>query len=324
MSSFVKRTITGIVLFAILFFFLFFLRPICIHSVDILILVFLVVGMYEMYRATVTAGHKTMKLPIILFAILIYPLFFLYQFNTVDGQFVYVGESDKGLLVALIISCVFALGALTFGVEKIEKVDENGEKVVEKQHKYNLSDLGATLLVIIYPGVFTSMFFAVNLHGGDLIAIMICLLVPLFDDMFAYFVGSKFGKHKLCPSISPKKTVEGLIGGIVGAFVAQTGIFLLFDGFKVFNGIKNIMIPYISDKLYISIPIYFILTVLIIIAEFAGDLVASRVKRLAGIKDYGKILPGHGGVMDRLDSLIFSLPIVYIFFTVCRICGVPY
>lgn len=324
MSSFVKRTITGIVLFGILFFFLFYLRPICIHSVDILILVFLIVGLYEMYRATITAGQRTMKLPIILFGVLIYPLFFLYQFENVAGQFTYVGNSDKGILVALIIASVFALGALTFGIETIETIDENGEKVIEKRNKYNLSDLGATLLVIIYPGVFTSMFFAVNLHGGDLIAIMICLLVPLFDDMFAYFIGSKFGKHKLCPSISPKKTVEGLLGGILGAFVAQTGIFLLFDGFKVFENVNNVMIPYISDKLYISIPIYFILTVLIIVAEFAGDLVASKIKRIAGIKDYGKILPGHGGVMDRLDSLIFSLPIVYIFFTVCRICGVFY
>lgn len=324
MKEFLKRTITGIVLLGILLFFLLYLRPLCIHSLDVLILVFLEIGLFEMYRATKSAGHNTMKLPIIVFGVLIYPLFYLFQYGFVDGKIAYVGLSDAGIIIAFVISAVVALIELTFALKKEEVVDENGEKKIVKSNKYNLSDLGSTLLTVVYPGVFTSLFFAVNLHAGDLIAIMMCLIVPLLDDALAYYVGSKFGKHKLCPSISPKKSVEGLIGGIFGGLISQVGIFLLFDGFGVFNKVNNILIPRISDKLYVSIPIYLVLAGLIICAEFAGDLVASRIKRLAGIKDYGKIFPGHGGVMDRLDSLIFSLPVVYVFFSIFRITGFLY
>ncbi len=323
MKDFAKRTITGVLLLAVLALFLY-LRTLCIHALDILILAFLLMGLYEMYKATKTAGHNTMKLPIIVFGTIIYPLFYLFQYDFVGGKFVYVGMSDLGILLSLIISVVVALIMLTFSLNKEEVSDENGEVKTVKSHKYNLADLGSTLLVIIYPGVFTSLFFAVNLHAGDLLAILMCLIVPLLDDALAYFVGSKLGKHKLCPSISPKKSVEGLFGGILGGLIAQVAIFLLFDGFGVFDNVNNVLIPRISDKLYISIPIYFVLAILIIFAEFAGDLVASRIKRLAGIKDYGKIFPGHGGVMDRLDSLIFSLPIVYVFFSICRITGFVY
>lgn len=324
MKEFLKRTITGVVLLGVLLFFLLYLRPLCIHSLDLLIIVFLEIGLYEMYRATVSAGHNTMKLPILVFGVVVYPLFYLFQYDFIDGKFAFSGNSDAGILMAFVIGAVVALVLLTFSLKKQEEIDENGETKIVKTHKYNLSDLGATLLVIVYPGVFTSLFFAVNLHAGDLIAIMMCLIVPLLDDAFAYYVGSKLGKHKLCPSISPKKSVEGLIGGIFGGLIAQTGIFLLFDGFGVFDNVNNILIPRISDKLYVSVPIYLVLAALIICAEFAGDLVASRIKRLAGIKDYGKIFPGHGGVMDRLDSLIFSLPVVYVFFSIFRITGFLY
>lgn len=318
MKEFIKRTVTGLVLLGILFFFLFYLRPLCIHSLDVLILVFLGLGLFEMYRATKRGGYKTMLIPIIVFGVIVYPLFFLFSY------FGKSGDGDIAILISFVISSAISLVMLTFSLEKKEDVDENGNKVINKSHKYTIKDMGATILTLVYPGVFTSIFFAVNLYAGDLLAILLCLIVPLLDDAFAYFVGSKFGKHKLCPSVSPKKSVEGLIGGILGGILATVGIFLLFDGFGVFDNVKNVLIPQISDKLYISIPIYFVLGSMIIGCEFAGDLVASRIKRLVGIKDYGKIFPGHGGVMDRLDSLIFSLPIVYIFFSIARIAGLLY
>lgn len=318
MKEFIKRTVTGLILLGVLFFFLFYLRPLCIRSLDILILAFMGAGLYEMYNATKLGGHKTMLIPIIVFGVLVYPLFFLFSY------FGKGATGDSAILIALIVSSAIALVQLTFSLEKKEELDEDGNKTVVKVHKYTIKDVGATILTIIYPGVFTSIFFAVNLHAGDLIAILLCLIVPLVDDALAYFVGSKFGKHKLCPSISPKKSVEGLIGGIVGGLIATVGIFLLFDQFGVFDNVKNVLIPRISDKLYVSLPIYFVLGSLIIACEFAGDLVASRIKRLVGIKDYGKIFPGHGGVMDRLDSLIFSLPIVYIFFSIARVAGLLY
>ena len=303
MSESLKRFLTGVVLLGVLFFFLLYLRPLELHSIDALVMVFLLVGMYEMYRATRQGGNKTMLAPLITFAVLVYPLYLVLELKK--------GLGDVGILMALAVSVILALTIFTFALE----TSEEGEK----KAKYGLSDLGTTLLTLIYPGVFVAMFMAVNSHAGDLLAILMMLIIPLTDDACAYFVGSKLGKHKLIPAISPKKSVEGLIGGIVGGMLAQIVLFLLFEVFGVFDGVNNIAIPRVSDKLYVSIPIYLVLALIIIGAEFAGDLVASRIKRIVGIKDYGKIFPGHGGVMDRLDSLIFAMPVVYVFFTLCRV-----
>jgi len=302
MSESLKRFLTGVVLLGILFFFLLFLRPIEIRSVDALIMAFLVLGMFEMYRATKTGGSKPIEAPLITYAVIVYPLFFFLE--------------DVGILIALALSVIEGLTIFTFAL----KTDENGQKIA----KYGLNELGTTFLTLIYPGVFVAMFMCVNFHAGDLLAILMMLVIPLADDAFAYFVGSKFGKHKLIPAISPKKSVEGLIGGIVGGLLAQAVLFLLFEVFGVFNNVNNIAIKSISDKLFVSIPIYVVLALILIAADFAGDLVASRIKRIVGIKDYGKIFPGHGGVMDRLDSLIFAMPVVYVFFTICRVSGFLY
>lgn len=112
------------------------------------------------------------------------------------------------------------------------------------------------------------------------------------SDTFAYFAGSFLGKHKLCPSISPGKTVEGFVGGLIGttASVAGLGVFFGFD-----------------------VLIMAVLGFFICLIATLGDLVESVVKRYAGIKDSGKLIPGHGGIWDRFDSLIYTAPFVYYF-----------
>ena len=117
-------------------------------------------------------------------------------------------------------------------------------------------------------------------------------------DSFAYFVGVAIGKHKLIVEISPKKTIEGSIGGIVCttlAFLLYGYIISLFDGAPTPN--------------YIVLPILgFVLSV---VAQF-GDLICSLIKREHGIKDYGYIFPGHGGVLDRFDSVVAVAPVLYV------------
>lgn len=110
------------------------------------------------------------------------------------------------------------------------------------------------------------------------------------SDTFAFFVGSRIGKHKLCPTISPGKTVEGFIGGIVGTILLLVGLAHLF---------------------HFSILHMSILGVCIAIVATIGDLVESSIKRLTGIKDSGQLLPGHGGALDRFDSIMFTVPFVY-------------
>lgn len=117
-------------------------------------------------------------------------------------------------------------------------------------------------------------------------------LLSWFTDTFAYFVGITIGKHKLCERISPKKSIEGAVGGSLIASCCG----VLFC-------------------MYFQIPLNIGIILLILLATVMGqlgDLVASFVKRQIGVKDYGHLIPGHGGVMDRLDSMIFIVPVVYL------------
>lgn len=118
------------------------------------------------------------------------------------------------------------------------------------------------------------------------------------SDTFAYFVGRKFGKHKLSPVISPKKTVEGAIGGVICTAALNTVLFFVFK-YK-FD---------LSES--ISLPLILISSVLLSVISIFGDLAASTIKRNHGIKDFGNLLPGHGGIMDRFDSSCFVFPALY-------------
>ncbi len=128
--------------------------------------------------------------------------------------------------------------------------------------------------------------------------IFLVLLGACGTDIFAYFVGVFTGKHKLCPNISPKKTVEGAVGGFLGAILcfAGFGLVVQFAFSAQVNYVNLVILGAISG----------------ILSEI-GDLAASMIKRQYEIKDYGHLLPGHGGIMDRLDSIIFIAPLVYYF-----------
>lgn len=114
------------------------------------------------------------------------------------------------------------------------------------------------------------------------------------NDTFAYLSGKSFGKNPLFPSVSPKKTIEGVIGGMLFAIAAS----ILLHVFAY----PNLM----------SLPSWVAFAIIISIFGTLGDLVQSKIKRIAGVKDSGSIMPGHGGVLDRLDSVIFIIPSIYI------------
>ncbi len=116
-------------------------------------------------------------------------------------------------------------------------------------------------------------------------------------DVFAYFGGRTFGRHKLCPTVSPKKTVEGAVSGMLGSVLFS----LIIRAF--FVHLLHWPMP--------GIPAAMLLGVLGSVAGQVGDLTASLLKRYSGLKDYGKLFPGHGGVMDRFDSVIFTLIVMY-------------
>lgn len=143
-------------------------------------------------------------------------------------------------------------------------------------------------------------------YGYD--AVFFILLILCFawgGDTCAYFAGRAFGKHKLCPVVSPKKTVEGAVGGVLGTMVFGVVITLIYsiaaDRMEAFT------------RTNIGVSMYLVIALLGCVAAVLGiygDLFASVVKRQCGIKDYGTLFPGHGGVLDRFDSVMFIAPFV--------------
>ncbi|NBG87603.1 phosphatidate cytidylyltransferase [Isachenkonia alkalipeptolytica] len=161
--------------------------------------------------------------------------------------------------------------------------------------KYTVQDGMLTLYGILYIPILMSYIIRVDLLESPAHIIWLVFIIAFATDTFAYFTGRFLGKHKLCPRVSPKKTIEGSIGGLVGT-VAACGVFAYF----IFpQGIFSFMI----------------LGALGSAVAQMGDLSASMVKRWTGIKDFGKIMPGHGGVLDRFDSIIFAAPLVYYYIT---------
>lgn len=131
-------------------------------------------------------------------------------------------------------------------------------------------------------------------HGKHLVWII--FISSWISDSFAYFTGKLFGKHKLLPVVSPKKTIEGSIGGLVFCVLAN-----IIYGFMM------------SSRFSVNFVSLTILSVILgIVAQF-GDLVMSAIKRDIGVKDFGNIIPGHGGILDRFDSVLFVAPAAYMF-----------
>ncbi|KPU43912.1 phosphatidate cytidylyltransferase [Oxobacter pfennigii] len=163
--------------------------------------------------------------------------------------------------------------------------------------KYNFWGAGATIVGILYISLFFGYLYLIRaIQGIGVYLIWFVFICSWVTDTSAYFSGMFFGKNKLAPDISPKKTIEGAIGGVVGSCI----VCVLYG---VFLNMQNI----------IDIPIFSIIIMGIIgsIISQIGDLAASAIKRNVGIKDYGHIMPGHGGVLDRFDSILFLAPVIY-------------
>lgn len=143
-----------------------------------------------------------------------------------------------------------------------------------------------------------------NAHG--IFLILFILFTACFTDTFAYFTGSFLGKHKLCPKISPKKTVEGAVGGVLGCILANVILYAVYNNFFFENPSNN----------YVAIVI---VSAVLSVVGMCGDLTASLIKRNYGIKDFGNLIPGHGGIMDRFDSILFVSAAFYAVFNIFEV-----
>ena len=168
--------------------------------------------------------------------------------------------------------------------------------------KYNLTDVAMTLLGICYITLFTMCIPLINGSLSSKIYLWYIVIAAWGTDIFAYLVGNAFklGKHKFS-KISPNKTIEGCIGGSLGAILIA--VIYTFACNKLFDA----NISYIA---------FGILTLVFSILSQIGDFAASSIKRYTGIKDFGTLIPGHGGMVDRIDSVIFIAPFAYLLYMV--------
>lgn len=262
------RVITGIV--AILLFI-----PICYFSYTVVfpiaIGILCAVGVFEMAKCLKLHKNLILTIPMYIVALGLPVFRFFLPSNT---QFLACA------LVALFGILIFLF---TF--------------VVIRKNKDDLNQLLSFFTLFIYVvGCFSSLVMIRCSTDGKFMYLL-AFLGAWICDTFAYFVGMLFGKHKLIPEISPKKTVEGSIGGIV----------FTICGFALYGLIVNSFFG--AELSYIKLCI---LGAVLSIVSQIGDLIASCIKRKYEIKDYGFIFPGHGGVLDRFDSVMLVAPVLYL------------
>ena len=166
--------------------------------------------------------------------------------------------------------------------------------VLKNHNEFGLAQISSFYaLPLIYGGMFFCLNGVINNDNG-IYYLLLLLNFSSVCDMGAYFVGVTCGKHKLCPNISPKKTVEGAVGGVASSIIVTVILSLCFK--------KALILP-------------IVLTVPFCILGMIGDLFASSIKRSVGLKDYGNLIPGHGGILDRVDSIIMIAPLLYMCIT---------
>ncbi|GGA62747.1 phosphatidate cytidylyltransferase [Ornithinibacillus halotolerans] len=168
------------------------------------------------------------------------------------------------------------------------------------KNRFTFDDVGFVLLAVLYVGMGFFYFLETRHDSNGLAQIFFALLLIWSTDTGAYFAGRAFGKHKLWPEISPNKTIEGAVGGIILAIIVG----IVFDMIYEFP--------------YNMLTIVFISVIVSIFGQI-GDLVESAFKRHYDVKDSGNILPGHGGILDRFDSAIFVFPVLQLILQIINI-----
>jgi phosphatidate cytidylyltransferase len=291
MNETLKRGISGAIYIILLLASILYST----ESFFILFGIFLIIAVYEFCK--LIQIHTVFP---ILFATALYTIVtLLSHYNTIVTSLInQIFNTDLEIainiqqldLILLVIALVATIKCILFlFYDKIQKISTSS--------KY-LYLLG----YIILPFVFiTKISFGINDYNPKIIIGLFILIWT--NDTFAYIVGKSIGRTKLFEKISPKKTVEGFIGGVIFAVLAG---YLISKYYIKAN-------PDFSDR---SILIWTSIAVIVGIAGTIGDLIESKFKRIAGVKDSGKIMPGHGGILDRLDSVIFVAPIIFLFYQI--------
>ena len=261
MSNFYKRIVSGIVYVCIFLFAILFSKETYIS----LITFFSAISLWEFARIVKVKNI----IPYIFLLLLTLSVF-------IENEII-----SSNVIAALLGYTIFNLSLLLVDLFSKEFKKRNTFSKVFLQVKYVVLPFFFLILLPFVKGIY---------HPN----LIICTILIIWtNDSFAFLVGKNFGKRKLFERISPKKTIEGFIGGVVFSIILGGVIGYFSEEFSVFNWI--------------------IIAIIISVFGTLGDLVESKFKREANIKDSGTIMPGHGGLLDRLDSLFFLTPFVYLY-----------
>lgn len=269
----IKRTLTGAAITAIVVGF-FFLRNLDVRYFDVLILALAVIGTIEMVKAGGDKCTTVQKILTCLFPILFFECWIFLSWK---------------------ISLIVAVGYCLVNTSLL---------VIDYKHT-SLEGVGYSFLCAIYPSVFLAPCMLVNqMATNAFIALVLIFLISPCADTMAYVVGITFKGKKMCPEISPKKTISGGIGGLIGGILGSVIFYFIVKDSLVYGYDFPAWLFFALVGLFGAL-----------LTEF-GDLVESVIKRKMKIKDMGKLLPGHGGIMDRIDGLLFASPFIYFIFAI--------
>lgn len=249
--------------------------------------------------------HNTVVLPIV---VGILSLIMVLEFFKVNHVLKYRAATGAGMLFALLYP-IIAVGTLSkykMLLILVCTLVVCGEYVFRQTQFLMRSFFGVIAGMYLIPMAMSTLVTLNNSHEQHgVIYVVLALCGGWIADTGAYFVGSALGKHKLCPTISPKKTIEGLVGGIVSDII----FFALFSA--IYASVCE------AKEMPISVPwaSTLIIGVMCALLGTLGDLTASVLKRQLDIKDYGNIMPGHGGLLDRFDSVLMVAPFLCAYIT---------
>ncbi len=168
--------------------------------------------------------------------------------------------------------------------------------------RYDATRTISSVFSVLYCPVMLSYVYMIRAMERGIILVWMVIICSWICDISAYLIGMKFGKHKMSPVLSPKKSVEGAVGGVCGSVIVGC-VYAAF-----------LIAPSSGAPAWETILTIAVICVCGALISMVGDLAASAIKRNHDIKDYGNLLPGHGGIMDRFDSVIFVAPVVYMLF----------
>ena len=283
MNETIKRVISAFIFIPIFFFTLFCTKDYNI-SFSVIILFISILGTYELSKIAEIKGYKLPKTLIYISVILLIAASFVTSLELKLARNIITNDLPMFNLFIILSVIIFIT------------------QVIKKDFKISLENYAISFLIIIYCGLFISLIIQLKMINPFFLLYLIS--ISWLSDTFAYFGGRLFGKHKINLPVSPNKTIEGYaIGIIVGAgltVVLFWLIFPMFDFFRVYS--------FFSINIYIAIPI----TLVLALMSFIGDLAESVFKRSSGVKDSTNIIPGHGGILDVFDSLIYLTPIFFV------------